>query len=122
MKSSGWSSWICHFTTAIRTRSSLKSSRVQKVSESPSPLEALKQLAAKFPLEPGVYLMKNAREKVVYVGKAKSLRSRVRSYFGNSSDMSLKTKYLMQQVAAVEYILTKTEVEALLLEASLIKK
>src|SRR5476649_2768487 len=66
--------------------------------------------------------MKNARDKVVYVGKAKSLRSRVRSYFGNSADQSVKTKYLMLQVQNVEYILTKTEVEAFLLEASLIKK
>src|SRR6516162_2677576 len=66
--------------------------------------------------------MKNAREKVVYVGKAKSLRARVRSYFGNGSDQSVKTKYLMMQVQNVEYILTKTEVEAFLLEASLIKK
>jgi excinuclease ABC subunit C len=85
-------------------------------------LEDLKAIVIKFPLEPGVYIMKNAREKVVYVGKAKSLRSRVRSYFLNSADMSIKTKYLMQQVQSVEYILTKTEVEALLLEASLIKK
>lgn len=84
--------------------------------------EDLKALVAKFPTEPGVYIMKNVRAKVVYVGKAKSLRSRVRSYFGNSSDQSLKTKYLMTHVQTVEYILTKTEVEAFLLEASLIKK
>jgi len=84
-------------------------------------LDDLRELVAKFPTDPGVYIMKNARDKVVYVGKAKVLRSRVRSYFTNG-EQSLKTKYLMQQVQAVEYILTKTEVEALLLEASLIKK
>ena len=85
-------------------------------------LEELKEKVGQFPTEPGVYIMKNARDKVVYVGKAKSLRSRVRSYFGNGNDHSLKTKYLMLQVNNVEYILTKTEVEAYLLEASLIKK
>ena len=82
----------------------------------------LKERVGQFPTEPGVYVMKNAREKVVYVGKAKNLRSRVRSYFGNSSDMSIKTKYLMAQVQSVDYIITRTEVEAFLLEASLIKK
>ncbi len=82
----------------------------------------LKLKVAQFPTDPGVYLMKNARDKVVYVGKAKNLRARVRTYFGAGGDHSIKTKYLMLQVAAVEYILTKTEVEAFLLEASLIKK
>lgn len=85
-------------------------------------IEDLRALVAKFPTEPGVYLMKNAKDKVIYVGKAKSLRARVRSYFGNSSDMSLKTKYLVGHIQTVEYVLTKTEVEALLLEASMIKK
>ncbi len=87
--------------------------------------EAQEELRAKvgsFPQEPGVYLMRNAKDKIVYVGKAKSLRNRVRSYFGSLADQSLKTKYLMMNVINVEYILTKTEVEAFLLEASLIKK
>lgn len=66
--------------------------------------------------------MRNARDKIIYVGKAKSLRARVKSYFLNSADHSLKTKYLMMNIKNVEYILTKTEVEAFLLEASLIKK
>lgn len=84
-------------------------------------LEELKAKVAGFPQAPGVYLWKNAKDKIVYVGKAKSLRSRVRSYF-NANDQSLKNKYLMMNVIGVEYILTKTEVEAFLLEASLIKK
>lgn len=75
-----------------------------------------------FPKEPGVYLMKNARDKVIYVGKAKSLRARVRSYFSESDNHSVKTKYLVAQIDKIDYILTKTEVEAFLLEASLIKK
>lgn len=84
-------------------------------------IDGLKLKVAEFPTQPGVYLMKNARDKVVYVGKAKSLRARVRSYF-NGGDVSIKTRYLMMNVAEIEYILTKTEVEAFLLEASLIKK
>ena len=75
-----------------------------------------------FPSTSGVYLMKNAAEKIIYVGKAKSLRSRVRSYFTDSKDHSPKTRLLVSHIMEVEYILTKTEVEAFLLEASLIKK
>lgn len=85
-------------------------------------LEELKIKVATFPTEPGVYVMKNARDKVVYVGKAKNLRNRVRSYFNNLEAHSTKTKYQMLQVQFIEYILTRTEVEAFLLEASLIKK
>ncbi|HMN67720.1 MAG TPA: excinuclease ABC subunit UvrC [Bdellovibrionales bacterium] len=85
-------------------------------------LDDLREKVAQFPLEPGVYLMKNGKDKVVYVGKAKALRNRVRSYLGARADHSLKTKYLMMNVVAIDYILTKTEVEAFLLEASLIKK
>src|SRR5690606_8379891 len=85
-------------------------------------LLALKEKIATFPTGPGVYLMKNAREKVVYVGKAKSLRNRVRSYFLKTADESLKTRYLMMDVASIDYMLTTPEVEAYLREASLIKK
>ncbi len=65
--------------------------------------------------------MKNVLDKIIYVGKAKVLRARVRSYF-NSTDHSAKTKTLITHIDKIEYILTKTEVEAFLLEASLIKK
>jgi excinuclease ABC subunit C len=84
-------------------------------------LGELREKVAEFPQTSGVYLMKNAKDKVIYVGKAKSLRARVRSYF-NANDQSIKTKYLMMNVVVIDYILTKTEVEAFLLEASLIKK
>ena len=90
------------------------------MNENPA-LEGLREKVADFPQTPGVYIMRNARDKVVYVGKAKSLRARVRSYF-NPSNHSIKTKYQMMNVTGIEYILTKTEVEAFLLEASLIKK
>jgi excinuclease ABC subunit C len=85
-------------------------------------LEALKERVGTFPTSPGVYLMKNDKDKVVYVGKAKSLKARVRSYLGSLNDQSVKTKYLMSHVVTIDYMLCKTEVEAFLLEASLIKK
>lgn len=66
--------------------------------------------------------MKNVNEKVIYVGKAKDLRARVRNYLTKSGDQRLRVKYLVQQIETIDYMLTKTEVEAFLLEASLIKK
>ncbi len=85
-------------------------------------IESLKEKVREFPQVPGVYLMKNAAEKIIYVGKAKNLRARVRSYFGEGKDHSPKTKFLVRQIHKIDYILTGTEVEAFLLEASLIKK
>jgi excinuclease ABC subunit C len=81
----------------------------------------LKEIVSQFPTEPGVYLMKNAIDKIIYVGKAKVLRARVRSYF-NSKDHSTKTRSLVNNIDKIDYMVTKTEVEAFLLEASLIKK
>ncbi|HWU44967.1 MAG TPA: excinuclease ABC subunit UvrC [Bdellovibrio sp.] len=75
-----------------------------------------------FPTQSGVYLMKGLGDKIIYIGKAKNLRNRVRSYFTDSKDHSPKTRLLVSNIQEVEYILTKTEVEAFLLEASLIKK
>lgn len=90
-------------------------------------IEALKELVKEFPIQSGVYLMKALGtdangDKIIYVGKAKNLRNRVRSYFLNSADHSAKTKALVHNIEKIDYILTKTEVEAFLLEASLIKK
>ena len=70
----------------------------------------------------GVYLMKDAAGKVIYVGKAVSLRQRVQSYFRNSPGASYKTSVLAGEVADIGHIATASEAEALLLEASLIKK
>ena len=73
------------------------------------------------PVSPGVYIMKNASEDIIYIGKAKVLRNRVRSYFrGTPSD--LKTGEMVSKIVDLEYILTKTEDQALELEANLIKK
>lgn len=85
--------------------------------------EGLIELVKDFPQLPGVYIMKNVRGKVIYVGKAKNIRARVRSYFNKSAqDVSLKTKFLVHQIDVIELQQTSTEVEAFLLEASLIKK
>jgi excinuclease ABC subunit C len=66
--------------------------------------------------------MKGAGEKIIYVGKAKDLRARVRSYFHEGRHQSAKTLYLVQQIYQIDFLVTKSEVEAFLLEASLIKK
>ncbi len=81
----------------------------------------LKEQIKDFPTQSGVYLMKSSADKILYVGKAKNLRNRVRSYFLESLDHP-KTVILVKQIHSIEYIITKTEVEAYLLEASLIKK
>ncbi len=87
-----------------------------------SRLEQVREKVREFPQTPGVYLMKNHAEKIIYIGKAKNLRSRARSYFTDSKDHSPKTTLLVRQIQFVDFILTNTEVEAFLLEASLIKK
>ncbi|MEK6773954.1 MAG: excinuclease ABC subunit UvrC [Bdellovibrionota bacterium] len=85
-------------------------------------IDELKEKIKIYPTQSGVYLMKNSAEKIIYVGKAKNLRNRVKSYFTGMNDHTPKTKILVQNIHLIEYILTKTEVEAFLLEASLIKK
>lgn len=74
------------------------------------------------PNKPGVYLMKNSLGEVIYVGKAKILKNRVKSYFQNSKNHSEKVKVLVKNIAEFEYIVTDSEMEALILECNLIKK
>jgi excinuclease ABC subunit C len=74
------------------------------------------------PDRPGVYLMKDADGKIIYVGKAVSLKNRVRSYFQSSRNLSPKTQSMVKQVDRVEYITVNTEVEALVLECNFIKE
>lgn len=74
------------------------------------------------PTSPGVYLMKNAKHKVIYVGKAKNLRHRVRSYFQRERGGRAYTEYLVRHVADIDFVLTETEKEALILENNLIKQ
>ncbi|MGH7232559.1 MAG: excinuclease ABC subunit UvrC [Nitrospiraceae bacterium] len=72
--------------------------------------------------QPGVYLMKGARNEILYVGKARVLADRVRSYFQKGSDHGPKTSLLIGQVADIETIVTRSELEALILESNLIKQ
>jgi len=74
------------------------------------------------PLQPGCYLHKGERGEILYVGKAKNLRNRVRQYFQNSRAMDAKTQELVARIVDVEIIVTDTEVEALVLESNLIKR
>ncbi len=74
------------------------------------------------PDSPGVYLMKDATGKIIYVGKAISLKNRVRSYFQSSRNLSLRIRSMVEQVDRFEYITTNSEVEALVLECNLIKE
>lgn len=84
--------------------------------------QQLKEQAHHLPLTPGVYLMKDKLGEIIYVGKAKKLRNRVSSYFIKNSQHSKKTLRMIQQVADFEVILTDTELDALLLECTLIQK
>ncbi len=74
------------------------------------------------PDSPGVYLMHNSDGDIIYVGKAKVLKNRVRQYFGSSHNHSAKVRAMVSNVAYFEYIITDTETEALVLECNLIKK
>lgn len=84
------------------------------------PRDQLKEKLALLPAKPGVYLMKGADGEILYVGKAKVLKNRVRSYFTGSHDG--KTQALVNEVADIDYIVTDNPVEALLLECNLIKQ
>lgn len=74
------------------------------------------------PLQPGCYLHKNARGEILYVGKARNLRNRVRQYFQNSRALDAKTQELVARISDLEIIVTDTEAEALILESNLIKQ
>src|SRR4026207_2485751 len=84
--------------------------------------EALLERISHLPESPGVYLWKDADGKVLYVGKAKRLRSRVRSYVAADHAESVKTRALMQQARALDSIVVPSEAHALILEANLIKE
>lgn len=76
----------------------------------------------KLPDLPGVYLMKDNTGHIIYVGKAINLKNRVRQYFQSSKNHSIKVKKMVQHIESFEYIITRSEVEALVLECNLIKK
>jgi excinuclease ABC subunit C len=82
----------------------------------------VKEKVRAMPDEPGVYLMKDGRGRVIYVGKAKRLTSRVRSYFGRGERLDAKTERLVDAVRDLDFMVTRNEVEALVLECTLIKE
>ncbi len=83
-------------------------------------MSTIKEKLALLPDQPGCYLMKNAHDQIIYVGKAKNLRNRVRSYFSGSHDA--KTQRLVSDITDFEYIMVSSEIESLILEMNLIKK
>ncbi len=84
--------------------------------------EKLQGILATLPSKPGCYLMKNAEGKIIYVGKAISLKNRVRSYFHADSSHDAKTRRLVRDIVNIEWIVVGSELEALILEMNLIKK
>ncbi|MCF0120870.1 MAG: GIY-YIG nuclease family protein, partial [Oscillospiraceae bacterium] len=83
-------------------------------------LKALRETAARLPLQPGVYIMKDARGGVIYVGKAKKLKNRVSSYF--HGEHNAKTEAMISKIESFDVIIASSELEALVLENSLIKR
>ena len=82
----------------------------------------IERLLDELPTEPGVYIMRDADGQVIYVGKAVNLRNRVRSYFRSSGQRSPKVAQLAAKVHDIDYIVTGSELEALVLECNLIKE
>ncbi len=85
-------------------------------------LKKLRKKAMSLPLTPGVYLMKNKKGEIIYVGKAKALKNRVSQYFGSQHNHTEKVRKMVENVEDFDYILCGSEFEALVLECSLIKQ
>ena len=83
--------------------------------------QRLQQRLQELPTEPGCYLLRDSDDRILYIGKSKSLRSRVRSYFQTSHDLSPRIGLMVRQVCEIEFIVTDSEAEALALESNLIK-
>jgi excinuclease ABC subunit C len=86
------------------------------------PAKKFEEQLRTLPKRPGVYIFKDAKGKIVYVGKAAALKNRVRSYFGATHSFEPKVRSLVSQIEDIEYIVTRTAQEALLLEATLVKR
>ena len=81
-----------------------------------------KDIIESIPKLPGIYIMKDRRSEILYIGKAKVLRNRVRSYFQNSRNLHPRTRIFLDKVDDIKFLTTKTEAEALILESNFIKK
>lgn len=84
-------------------------------------INRLKEFVKTIPLDPGIYLMKNINDEIIYVGKAKSLRKRVRQYF-NKNNKSTRIIKMVENIDHIEYIVVHNELEALVLECNYIKE
>jgi excinuclease ABC subunit C len=94
-------------------------------SSSSSTLDISSIIKKQIPQDPGVYLMKDKEGKIIYIGKAKNIRRRLKSYFSfskNNNNNSWKTSRLINKIANIEFVLTDNEIEAFLLESNLIKR
>ncbi len=87
-----------------------------------TPSEHIQTILSNLPQKPGVYMMKDKKAEVIYVGKAKKLRNRVRSYFVNSAQHTEKTLRMRDRIVDIDYIVERNEVKALILEETLIKR
>jgi excinuclease ABC subunit C len=94
---------------------------VDNPAEDPTPFERAAEKVRSFPQTPGVYLMKDSAGRVIYIGKAKSLRSRAGSYFLQAAAQERRTADLVREIADIDYLESESEVDALLVEARLIK-
>ncbi len=90
--------------------------------EKNTPIFNIEEELKKLPARPGVYIMHDARDEIIYVGKAVSLRNRVRQYFQSSRSKGAKIEQMVQRISRFEYIVTDSELEALVLECNLIKE
>ena len=91
------------------------------MSENPK-LGELRRQAMALPLQPGVYIMKDASGKIIYIGKAKKLKNRVSQYFGSDTNHTEKVRRMVAHVDRFDYIVVGSEFEALVLECALIKR
>ena len=87
-----------------------------------TPSEHIQTILKNLPMKPGVYLMKDEHGRIIYVGKAKKLRNRVRSYFNSSAESNLKTMRLRENIRNIDFIVEENEIKALILEETLIKR
>ncbi|MBK8022039.1 MAG: excinuclease ABC subunit UvrC [Chloroflexi bacterium] len=86
------------------------------------PSDHIQTILKNLPMKPGVYLMKDEAGNIIYIGKAKLLRNRVRSYFNSSAESSLKTLKLREQIVHIDFIVEENEIKALILEETMIKR
>lgn len=85
-------------------------------------MNSLPELARQMPANPGVYLMKDTQGRIIYIGKAANLRHRVRSYFSPAGSLDPKTKRMISRIVDIDFFITASEEEALVLELNLIKR